>query len=149
MDQDEAREALAAIQGAKDRLATRMDYPLWRHSAFGVISGMLVTSAVAPPLLFVVLYVPSMAALLWLGRGDKLRTGVFVNGWRKGRTLPVSILLLLVLLGLMALALKGHGQPFPAPVTLLAGGVAMVLGTLGSIWWQRVYIAELTRGEQP
>jgi hypothetical protein len=89
-----------------------------------------------------------MAALLWLARGDKLRTGVFVNGWRKGRTLPISILLLLVLLGLMALARRGHGLPFPAPVTLLAGGLALVLGTLSSIWWQRVYIAELTRGEQ-
>lgn len=148
MDQDEAKSALAAMQGAKDRLATRMDYPLWRHSAFGVICAMLVVTTAAPPLVFAAMYLPTMAALLWLARGDKLRTGVFVNGWRKGRTLPISILLLLVLLGLMALARRGQDLPFPAPVTLLAGGLALVLGTLSSIWWQRVYIAELTRGEQ-
>lgn len=146
MDSNEARQALDAVQGAREHLAQAMDCPPWRHAAFGAVMATLIAAnAVARPF-FAPLFVISMAATVWLVRGDRRRTGTFVNGWRRGRTLPLSGGLFVVLLALIFMARRGHSDVFVTPQGLLAIGLAFAIGTITSIAWQRVYLAELRGG---
>lgn len=146
MDRNEAREALDAVDGARDRLAQTMHCPPWRHAAFGAVMAGLVAANTVPQPFHAALFVVSMAAALWLMRWDRNRYGTFVNGWRRGRTLPLSLGLFAALLGLVFYARhvrSDDGFTVAAMLTILA---AFVLGTAMSVIWQKVFIAELRSG---
>lgn len=146
MDRNEAREALDAVDGAREQLARAMHCPPWRHAAFGVVMATLIAANAVPRLFFAPLFVVAMAATVWLVRGDRRRTGTFVNGWRRGRTLPLSGGLFVVLLALIFMARRGRSEVFVTAQGLLAIGLAFAVGTLVSVVWQRVYLAELRSG---
>ena len=145
MQQDEALDALKAMDEAQEGLAQAVECPPWRHAAVGLVCAALVFSPSTSGFGFLAIYAPAMIAILLIARSDRRRTGLFVNGWRMGRTLPISIALLLVLLGLIWFARQGRLEPFPAPHGLAAAAVAFVVTSLVSVWWQRVYVAELRR----
>lgn len=148
MQPDEARRALDAMEQARESLAVAVDCPPWRHAALGAVMALLIFSATVSGLGFIALYGPAMGLLVLLARGDRKRTGTFVNGWRMGRTLPLSIALAAWLVALAFYAVSGRGDPFPAQRGLIAAALGFVTGTLASVWWQRIYIAELRRKDQ-
>ena len=137
---DEARAALAAKGQAQRDLARAADCPPWRHAIVGVVMGALVASpALAMPLRFAVLVLLAIAATI---ASDRRRTGMFVNGYRRGRTLVVSIVMLVALAGLFMLSGRA-GLACDATTPLLLGGLAFVVAIAGSVIWQRVFVAEL------
>ncbi|MFC0588820.1 hypothetical protein ACFFF7_05285 [Novosphingobium aquiterrae] len=146
MDRNEALKALDTVHDARVQLARAMDCPPWRHAAFGAVMAALVAANAVPRAWFVPLFVLSMAATVWLVRSDRRRTGTFVNGWRLGRTLPLSGGLFVVLLALIFMARRGQGTAFLTPAGLIAVGLSFVIGTGVSVLWQRVYLAELRAG---
>jgi hypothetical protein len=141
--QEEARVALAAKGSAERDLAKAAHCPPWRHAVFGVVmAGVVMTPAVPLPWRFVAL------ALILVGIGlivasDRRRMGMFVNGYRRGKTRIIALATLAVELGLYwfatyrALTFGDH----VTPLVLAALGVG--LGWIGSIIWQRVFVAEL------
>lgn len=146
MNEREARDALAGIGAAQAQVAAATTCPPWRHAAFGAIAAMLVGGQALPTPLGLALFAIGLAGAVTLMKRDRARTGMFVNGYRRGRTRPIAFLLVLVLWGLMAIEIYWR---FHAGATLAKIGVAamaFVLATLGSVWWQRVYVRELTRG---
>lgn len=146
MDRNDALEALGAVDDARARLAQAMHCPPWRHAAFGVVMATLIASGAVPRAFFAPLFVAAMAATVWLVRGDRRRTGTFVNGWRRGRTLPLSGGLYVALIGLIFMARRGQATEFLTSQGLLAIVLAFVIGTAASVVWQRVYLAELRSG---
>lgn len=148
MDDRQARDALTAIAAAQLQLAETQTFPLWRHAALGGVMALLIAANAVPQAFFAGLFIASMAGVVWLMKYDRRRTGTFVNGWRRGRTFPVSLVLFALLLGLVFLARNTRGDGYVSSEGLLAIVAAFALGTAFSLVWQRIYIGELREGSE-
>lgn len=147
MQKDEARAALLALSLGNADFAAAMACPAWRHAAFGALMATLVLAVTVPAPWYLPVYAIAFAGLVWLLRHDRARFGVFVNGYRRGRTLPVTLALLAAELGIVFLAMPTRHLPFPSPRGLACVAAAFVLATAASVLFQRVWIAEISEGQ--
>jgi hypothetical protein len=140
----EAAEALAAMRQSRERLAAAANCPPERHMAFAVVLGGLVACQAAPPFatlaIEAVLFVCVGLIFLW----DRRRTGMFINGYRAGRTriLTFSLLATALALGALGVWLK-HGEGLwwgPIPCGLATATIAF----FASLVWQGIYRREMT-----
>lgn len=141
--QDEARFALDAKRAAEHNLATLSLCPPWRHAAFAGLEATLVASpGVSLPLRFLMLAL-FVVGIVLIVRSDRRRLGVFINGYRRGKTRLVALPLMVLMLGLYLTSVYfglSRGQPLVCfALALLTFGMAYV----GSILWQRVFVREL------
>jgi hypothetical protein len=140
--EDDARAALAAKGVAERRLAQAAVCPPWRHAAFAAVMATLVISPlVAMPLRLGIL-VGALLAVALVVQSDRRRTGMFINGYRRGRTLLVTLPLLAANLGLYLLSIHASERGEMTTVVLLAGA-AFLVSLAGSLVWQRVFVREL------
>lgn len=148
MESPEARAALDAMNSATDRFADAQQFacPPWRHAAFGLCEALIILGVSTRGVMMASLYAASMLLAVALMRSDRRRTGTFVNGWRIGRTLPLSVALAVGLVGLVFWARQDFVDPFPTASGLMAATAAFVFGSLASVWWQRIYVRELRAG---
>jgi hypothetical protein len=142
----DAAEALAAMQASQARLAAAANCPPERHLAFAGLLGSLVATP-ALPMTWSLL--AEGLVLLGIGlvvRWDRRRTGMFINGYRPGRTRPVTF-------GMLAIFLLLYSTSFwlsrgldihwaPVPLGLVTAGV----GYYASILWQRTFRREMGLG---
>lgn len=145
MNADEASDALDAVASAKRSLAAASAAPLWRHAAFALLMALVILSAAIDHGLRLVPWSFAMAGMVLLVAWDRRQTGMFVNGYRRGRTLPLTIALLIVTvaLAITAVRLSADGEPMLALLTVPAAfGVAFVT----SLWWERIFLRELGAG---
>lgn len=143
METLEARSALEAKRQAEAQIARAATCPPWRHAAFGLIMGGLVASPAAPLPLRMGLLAILLCLIALIVQSDRKRLGMFINGYRRGKTLFVTLPMLVIELSLYMVGIvrNAHGED---PVTpLLLGAVALVIGTLGSMLWQRVFVREM------
>jgi hypothetical protein len=143
MESNQAISALDAKRHAEAQIARAANCPPWRHALFGLIMGGLVAS----PAFVITLRFAIIGILLCLIpliiHSDRKRTGMFVNGYRRGKTRIVAVAVLLVELSLYALSvyrseeLKDHLAP------LLLGAIAVLIGVAGSKLWQHVFVREM------
>jgi hypothetical protein len=75
-------------------------------------------------------------------RWDRARTGSFLNGWRAGRTLPISLIAVLANVALLLIGVR-YAQQGETWVPLALALVATAFGVAISYAWQRVYLREL------
>lgn len=141
---DEARAALAAKGAAEQDLARLAVCPPWRHAAFaGIMAAVVASSAVAMPLRFAILAV-ALVAIAAVVQSDRRRLGVFVNGYRRGKTRLVAVPMLMIILLLHAASFH-FGVTLGKPgISLALSGVAFGVGYTGSMLWQRVFVRELS-----
>ena len=139
----EAAEALEAMRRSRAELAAAANCPPARHLAFAGLLGGLIAGQAAPrpwPLLIEAVLLGAMGlVVMW----DRRRTGMFINGYRAGRTRPLTFTLLAVTLGLLALALWLKDGMGVAWAPLACGGAAAGGAYFASAWWQRIYRREL------
>lgn len=138
-----AAQALAFIEQSRVKLAAATETPPLRHAAFAALMGALVASPAVPfPFRFLVL-VAIFAAVAWIVRWDRRRMGIFVNGYRAGKTRWVTAALLLAVLPLYLIAmwLSLDHAIWWAPLPL--GLAAAVIAYGGSVWWCWVFRREL------
>lgn len=149
MDRNEAHAALDGIRHTQGKLAERSQWPLWRHGLFGLSEGILVFGISLPfPASLAAIAITS-ALVVWIIHDDKKRYGMFVSGFR-GRKPRLAVgALIVVLLGMCALSLTARHEPVPAPAAMLAALVTIIACTIGSVWWQKLYQAELREGVRP
>ena len=142
MNVDEANIALDAVASAKRSVAAACAAPLWRHIAFGFAMALVTVAAGTDGSHRWIPFAASMALAAALVVWDRKQTGMFVNGYRAGRTLPVSIALLIAMMALAILAvrLESIGEPILA---LLPSVAAFVVAGGASLWWERIFLAEL------
>lgn len=139
----EAAEALAAMRASQARLAQAADCPPERHLAFGALMGGIIAT---PALPFPYAILAEGLLLFGVGlvvRWDRRRTGMFINGYRRGRTRPLTFLLLAVVLVLYMTGfwLARDRGIWWAP--LATGTVAAAAGYYFSTLWQRVFRREM------
>jgi len=139
---EEAQAALAAKKDADRHLAETVTCPPWRHGVFGLVMGALVATPALPLALRFGAMVLILVAIAAIVQADRRRMGVFVNGYRRGKTLVVSIVMLAAVLALYLVSARaGLAGDHLTPLAL--GAAAFVLSVIGSVVWQRVFIGEL------
>lgn len=141
-DAAQARDALDRIDTSRARLALAADCPPARHLAFAAVMGALVLSPLAGRYQLVTI-VPIMLAVVLIIQWDRRRLGMFINGYRRGRTRLVSAGLLLAILSLYFVSARlAHEAKLVWPSILLAAA-AMLISYVGSTIWQRVFRREM------
>ena len=144
-DPAEAAAALAALREGREAMAERVRPPWWYDAGLGISVFLFLAQASlrdVRPWQFVVLGVALI--LLWaLVAGYRRRTGVWVDGLRRGRTgrtfaawLPAyAVVYALAAVAEFGLELRG--------AMAVGGAVLGVVLVLVSRWWMRLYAEEL------
>lgn len=144
MENFDPRSALAAKSYAEAQMAKAATCPPWRHAVFGLLMGGLVASPAFEMPIRMSILVIILATIPIIIQSDRKRMGMFINGYRRGKTRLVIAGILLVWLPLYALsvyyALDLHNQVMP----LLLGLVGFVVAAIGSVIWQRVFVREMS-----
>ena len=141
--QDEARAALAAKGTAEQNLAALALCPPWRHAAFAAVMASLVATCGVPLALRFVILAMVFIAIGLIMQSDRRRLGVFINGYRRGKTRLVTFPMLAIILALY-MASFHFGVTLARPdISLALALAAFVIGYIGSTLWQRVFVREL------
>lgn len=143
MNEEQAR---AALQAANAKLAEQAHWPWSRHAAYGaVVGGMVAAQGFMPPLstVFVAACVCAVAAIV---AADRAKRGVWISGWRGGRTRWVTVLSLIIGIGGMFAALWLNVDMHMPWASFALGGVVFVVAVLLSKLWERIYRRELEQG---
>jgi hypothetical protein len=139
----EAAEALAAMRASQARLALAANCPPQRHFAFAVLLGGLVATPALRPFYALLAEGVLLIGIAVLVRWDRRRTGMFINGYRAGRTRPLTFLLLAVVLALYAAGFwlsRGRGLWWGP---LATGAVAAAIAFQASVVWKRIFRREM------
>ena len=139
----DAREALDGLSASRRRLSEGYAHWPWgRHAAFaGLLAALAAVQGL--PLPFNVIGDAAVAlGAAGVANSDR-RRGVFVNGWRRGRTQWIALTCLLVTtaLGLFGLWLSRDRGLTYAP--LAVGAAIFPMGLVASKLWEAVYRREL------
>jgi hypothetical protein len=143
MDKSEAMTALGTIEGAQAALARAADCPPSRHAAFGLLMGSIVMAqGLKPPLSLALLVLSGIGGLL-IFQSDRRRMGMFINGYRKAATRPLTLLLLaaMLLMGWGEIAAHENGLSLATRIGIAA--IAGVLAAVASVAWQRTFRREM------
>lgn len=143
MTRDGAREALSSIHDTQVDLGEAVRCPLWRHALFGaIVAAYVAAPALGSPDMFYGLAVLAIVIVV-VFLTDRRRSGLFVNGYRPGRTRPVAFGMLAVMLGLYMTGLYASFELGRGWVPLVLGVVAGPLGVWASLMWQSAYLTEM------
>ena len=137
-----AAEALEQVRRARTKVAAQADCPPERHLALALVLGAMVAGQAAPEPWPMTILTLALCAVAAISAYDRKR-GVFVNGYRAGATLPVTLGLLgFSLTGLIAgLVLKDRYGVAWAP--LPAGALVAAAGYVGGRLWSHLYRREM------
>lgn len=143
---EEALLALAAKGTVEQNLANLPLCPPSRHAAFAATMATLVAVPIFPLYMRFIVLAFIFASIFLMVRWDKRRLGVFINGYRRGKTRMVTFPMLVLILGLYFASYYvslSHRDPV---IILALAATAFLIGYLGSRLWQRVFISELNAG---
>lgn len=144
MQPDEAQAALAGVSSAEARLAAKVaTCPPWRHAAFGVVLAILIGSISISSTAQIIGSVLVLVLVGLLVLHDLKRYGVFVNGYRRGATMPVTLAYLGGMIVLVAAAMYMRLNDFSLWSKLGLAALTFVLATAISVKWNNVYRKEL------
>ena len=143
MERIDAASALDAKRQAELQMARAATCPPWRHALFGLMMGALIASFAFEFVIRTAILVLVLAAIPIIIRSDRKRMGMFINGYRRGKTRWVAFGILLVWLPLYAIAVHYGLTLHDHVVPLLLGALGFVIGTIGSMLWQRVFVSEM------
>jgi len=141
--EQQAEEALAAKGDIERQLAKAATCPPWRHGIFAAMMAALV----ATPVLDFPFRMTALALILvcvgLIVQSDRKRLGMFINGYRRGRTRLVTFPMLVIDLLLYAASVYYAEQSGKATMSLALAAAAFLVSLAGSILWQRVFAREL------
>jgi hypothetical protein len=143
MSPAEARAALDKVGATRAQIAAMGLCPPWRHAAFGLVMGLLILGVGFPLAMQVACMVLAMGLLVVIVVYDRRRYGMFINGYRKGATRPVTAALLAAMMALMFVQIGLREQGAEPWVPFAVAGVAFLVAVAGSVWWNRVFRREL------
>lgn len=144
-DEDVLR-MLAEVDAANSDLAERAKAPIWYHSALGLLLGGL-AAIQAAPLPWQAAYFVVFGLGLWgLVRAYIRKTGMWISGYRAGRTRIVAFGLAIpcgLLVGLSGWLFHiKHMTTAP----FIAGAIVAVAATIGGFVWEAAFRADLRDG---
>ena len=147
MESHEARHALDQLSSVQAQIAEDLGHcPPWRHLLFGALFSVLIGSIAISSAVQLYAAPFILIATALIVRSDRKRLGVFINGYRRGATLPLTIIFLAAMIGLLlgAMYLRISGFRWPYKLGLSALAFAIAVGF--SVYWQSIYRLELKAG---
>ena len=143
MEAFDALSALDAKRAAEIQIARAANCPPWRHAAFGLLMGALIASPAFDLPIRMAILVAILFCIPLIIHSDRKRMGMFINGYRRGKTRIVAVGLVIVELSLYTVSVV-RGLDHNDHITpLLLGVVGVVIGIIGSLIWQRVFVREM------
>ncbi len=139
----QARAALDRVGMTRAQMVAICNCPPWRHAAFGVIFAILIGSISISSAAQIVGTIMVLALTAFLVVHDRWRYGVFVNGYRRGATLPLTLVYVGVVIALVAAAMHMRLNDFSPWSKLALAAIAFALATTVSVKWSRVFRREL------
>jgi hypothetical protein len=143
MENFEAASALDAKRAAEAQMARAANCPPWRHAVFGLLMGALVASPAFDTVPRYAILFLILACLPVIMHSDRKRTGMFINGYRRGKTLLVTLGILAVELSLYFVSIVRGLDHHDHTTPLVLGVLGVVIGIAGSYLWQRVFVREM------
>ncbi len=135
--------ALDLISDANRKLAKRAKAPVWYHYALGLlVGGLAAVQAAGIPwnIAYYVVYGLGLWLIVW---GYRRHTGMWIPGYRAGRTRWVAFSLA-ALVGTIFLAAVIIARRTGAPeVYLIAGALLAVVTTVGGYVWEAAFRRDL------
>ena len=145
MDRNEAKAALDAVSRTDAVLAHNATWPLWRHMSFAGVETLIVVGFGLPKALWAVAIIIALGGLVLIMRDDRKRDGYFINGWSNEAARPATwACVAIVSFSILAIALTDSLFRF-TPVVAAAGAFTVVGCTLASLWWEKLFRADLRR----
>ena len=143
MDRNEAMSALGAIDGAQAALARAANCPPWRHAAFGgTMATIMLAGGIEPPLSFALL-AAAFASIALIVVSDRRRMGMFINGYRKGATRPLTFVMLGTMLVIAWAEFHAREAGLSIGTRLALAALAGLIATAMSVAWQRIFRREM------
>lgn len=143
MESSEALSALDAKRQAQMQMARAATCPPWRHALFGLMMGGLIASPAFDIKARFAILILLLALVPMIIHSDRKRMGMFINGYRRGKTLLVTLPLLLIELSLYFVSLVRGLEHHDRTTPLLLGMLGVAIGIAGSYLWQRVFVREM------
>jgi MFS family permease len=142
---NEAAAALADVGRTEERLAQRARWPFRRHAMFGLAEGLMVAAVAQPVGIAGGMMAGGLALLAMCIAEDRRRHGMFVSGWQAGATRPLTMVLGVFLVGMLAASLAVRDGVSAQPLGYLIGVIVLVVCTAASLRWERIHRAALGR----
>lgn len=136
-------EALSMAKDARERLAARAVAPSWYGWLYGIGCGFIVAGGGMRQPLGAVMTALGIAGVVLLYMYWQKISGLNVNGYRKGRTRGIAILLGILLSALMMAGLVLRTRFALAWAPLAAGAVALPVSMILSMAWDRAWRREI------
>ena len=143
MSPADARAALDKVGMTRTQMAAICNCPPWRHAAFGLIFAVLIGSISISGTAQVISTAVVLVLTGLLVAHDRVRYGVFVNGYRRGATLPLTLTYVGVMIVLVVTAMFMRLNGFTLLSKLALAAIALALATAVSVKWSRVFRREL------
>jgi hypothetical protein len=139
----DARSALDAKQSAEAQMAKAANCPPWRHAVFGLMMGGLVATPAFALLARMIMLAALLVLIPVIIHSDRKRMGMFINGYRRGKTRFVAVSILIVELSLYGVSVMRGLDRQDHVTPILLGIAGAIIGVLGSVVWQRVFVREM------
>lgn len=143
MNEDNAAARLEAVEEIRTRLARRARWSLARHAAFGLVMGGLVAAWSLPgawPLAIAGLCAVATALIVAY---DRKKDGMFISGYQRGQTFPVTLIILAFSLSALLAGIYLRTRMGLVWAPALFGLATFTLSTKGSIIWEHRYSKQL------
>ena len=143
---EDALRMLAEVEAANADMVERAKAPVWYHPALGLLTGGLCAVQATPIPAALAYYAVFLVGLLLLVRSYTRRTGLWVSGYRAGRTRLVAVGLATITTGLMLLSAWLFHDRGERLAPLVFGGLVAVAVTIGGFIWEAAFRADLRDG---
>ena len=143
ISESERREQLELIAAANRRMAEQAKAPEWYHWTLGVLIGGLCAAQELPMPWPAAYYPVALIGMVWLMRAYRRHTGMWIPGYRAGRTRWVAFSAAgiggLIFIAAIVITRKTslHG------VYLAGGALIAIAGTLRGYAWEKAYRRDL------
>jgi hypothetical protein len=143
---EDALRMLAEVEAANADMAERAKAPVWYHPALGLLVGGLAVVQAAP-VVWQYAYFPIVGLGVWfLVKSYIRKTGMWVYGYRAGRTRIVAVALATLTGGTMLSSAWLFHFKHVSYAPFVAGAIIAVVATVAGFVWEAAFRADLKDG---
>ena len=143
---EDASRMLAEVQAANSEMAERAKAPVWYHPALGLLMGGLAAVQAAPVAWQYGYFVVAGLGVWLLVKAYIRKTGMWVNGYRAGRTRIVAVSLATLTAATMLTSAWLFHSKHVTFAPLVAGVIVATIATVAGFVWEAAFRKDLREG---
>jgi hypothetical protein len=146
LQKDDAARMMAEVQAANTELARRAVAPGWYHWTLGLLLGGVIAVQGAPLIAVYGYYLVFGLGCWLLMRAYRRHTGLWINGYRAGRTRWVAVGLAVIFAAIMLGSVYLQREHGVAWAGWAGGALVAVVATIGGYLWEAAFRRDLRDG---